>query len=53
MTPDERTRPPETGLIRVEQESTDGGSTWTPILYLLRTSAIAGKEYEVRYQKTG
>jgi len=52
MTPDERARPPETGLIRVEQESKDGGNTWTPILYLLRTSAIDGKEYEVRYQKT-
>jgi hypothetical protein len=52
MTPDERTRPPQSGLIRVEQESKDGGNTWTPILYLLRTSAIDGKEYEVRYQKT-
>jgi len=53
FTPDDRGRPPSTGLLRVEQESKDGGRTWTPVLYLLRISIVDGKEYEVRYTKTG
>ena len=39
------------GFFRVEQESKDEGRTWMEILYLLRTSAVDGKEYEVRYNK--
>jgi hypothetical protein len=35
----------------VEEESKDNGRTWAPILYLLRTSTVDGKEYEVRYKK--
>jgi hypothetical protein len=42
---------PERGLIRCEQESLDGGHTWTEKLHLLRTSAIDGSEYEVTYKK--
>ncbi|HEY6971684.1 MAG TPA: hypothetical protein VJA94_20910 [Candidatus Angelobacter sp.] len=41
----------ETGLIRVEDESTDEGRTWKPILYLLRVSTVDGKDYEMRYLK--
>ena len=49
LTPDgER---PETGFVRVEDESTDEGRTWTPVLYLLRVSAVDGRDYEVRYLK--
>lgn len=51
FTPDNRGRPPETGLFRVEQESKDGGRTWVEALYLLRVSSIDGKDYELRYQK--
>jgi hypothetical protein len=35
----------------VEEESKDKGSTWTPSLYLLRTSTVDGNEYELRYFK--
>jgi hypothetical protein len=52
LTPDNHNKPTEQGWIRVEQETTDGGKTWTPYLYLLRTSSVDGKEYEVRYHKT-
>jgi len=38
---------------RVLEESKDGGRTWTPILYIMRISTGDGKEYEVRYKKTG
>ena len=42
---------PEAGLIRVEEESKNEGRTWVEALYLLRTSAVDGKEYELRYAK--
>ncbi len=51
LTPDDRKDHPEAGFIRVEEESKDYGKTWVEALYLLRTSAVDGKEYEVRYQK--
>jgi hypothetical protein len=51
LTPDDRKNHPETGFIRVEEESKDDGRSWVEALYLLRTSAVDGKEYEVRYQK--
>ena len=48
---DDRKSSPDTGYIRVEDESKDDGRTWAEILYLLRVSAIDGKDYEVRYEK--
>jgi len=45
-------RVPENGFVRVEQESKDGGRSWADWLYLLRTSAVDGKEYEMKYQRT-
>jgi hypothetical protein len=48
---DDRKDRPESGLIRCEQESLDGGRTWTDRLHLLRISAIDGSEYEVTYTK--
>jgi hypothetical protein len=51
LTPDDKTRRPEPGFIRVEDESQDEGRTWKQYLYLMRTSAIDGKEYEVRLRK--
>jgi hypothetical protein len=48
---DKNKNQPETGLIRVEEESKDDGRSWAEILYLLRISAVDGKEYEVRYEK--
>ncbi len=42
---------PEAGLLRIEQESKDGGRTWTEKLYLLRKSVVDGAEYEVVYDK--
>jgi hypothetical protein len=44
-------RSPETGFIRVEEESKDEGRTWSEALYLLRVSSVDGKDYELRYQK--
>jgi hypothetical protein len=44
-------RSPETGFIRLEQESKDEGRTWVDTLYILRTSIVDGKEYEVIYHK--
>jgi len=41
----------ESGLLRVEQESRDGGRTWFDKLYLLRSSAVDGAEYEVAYSR--
>ena len=49
--PDDRNRPRNSGRFRIQQESTDGGRTWKPFLYLLRISSVDGKEYEVRYHK--
>jgi hypothetical protein len=40
---------PRRGWIRLEQESYDNGNTWKEKLYLLRTSTVDGKEYEVAY----
>jgi len=42
---------PETGFFRMEQESTDDGRSWAEFLYLLRVSAVDGKDYELRYSK--
>jgi len=39
------------GFFRVEQESKDEGRTWSDVLYLLRTSSVDGKEYELRFQR--
>jgi hypothetical protein len=49
---DDRQNQPETGFIRMEEESKDEGRTWAPILYLLRVSAVDRQDYEVRYQRT-
>ena len=51
LTPDDRNARPEAGFVRVEEESKDEGRSWVQALYLLRTSAVDGKEYELRYQK--
>jgi len=51
LTPDDRNSRAETGFIRVEEESKDEGASWAEALYLLRVSAVDGKDYEVRYQK--
>ncbi|HXB94441.1 MAG TPA: hypothetical protein VNU70_04755 [Puia sp.] len=42
---------PKKGWIRMEQESYDNGNTWTDKLYLLRTSIVDGKEFEVAYHR--
>jgi hypothetical protein len=42
---------PENGLIRVEQESYDGGRTWVDKLYLLRKNVVDGAEFEAVYDK--
>jgi hypothetical protein len=52
MIQDDRQNQPETGFIRIEEESKDEGRTWAPILYLLRVSTVDGQDYEVRYQRT-
>jgi len=49
LTPDHQR--PETGFFRVEEESQDEGRTWKEFLYLLRVSAVDGKDYELRYSK--
>jgi len=41
----------EAGFIRLEEESKDEGRTWQPFLYLMRTSSVDGKEYEVRFRR--
>ncbi|HEU5412246.1 MAG TPA: hypothetical protein VFW31_00750 [Candidatus Angelobacter sp.] len=51
LTQDDRKGQPEHGFFRVEEESKDEGRNWTPSLYLLRTSTVDGKEYELRYFK--
>jgi hypothetical protein len=45
-------RAPQNGFIRVEQESKDQGRNWVEQLYLLRTSIVDGKEYEMKYQRS-
>ena len=52
MVQDDRKNQPETGFIRMEEESKDEGRTWAPILYLLRVSKVDGEDYEVRYKRT-
>lgn len=52
LTQDDRKNQPDRGFFRVEEESKDGGQSWTPALYILRTSAVDGKEYELKYGKT-
>ena len=44
-------RSPEPGFIRVEEESKDNGRSWVEVLYLMRTSSVDGKEYELRMKK--
>jgi hypothetical protein len=44
-------RPREPAWFRLEEESKDGGRTWTTVLSLLRISSVDGKDYEVRYLK--
>ena len=39
------------GFFRVEQESKDGGRTWADVFYLMRTSAVNGEDYELRFQR--
>ncbi len=51
LTPDGRTRNRETGFVRIEQESKDWGRTWVEKFYLLRISAVDGREYEVAYDR--
>ena len=51
LTQDDRKNQPGRGFFRVEEESKDEGRSWAPVLYLLRTSAIDGADYEVRYNK--
>ena len=38
-------------LLRLEQESRDGGRSWVDKLYLLRKSTTDGREYEVAYTR--
>jgi hypothetical protein len=42
---------PESGRLRIEQESKDGGRTWTQKLYLLRRSSVDGSIYETAYER--
>ncbi|HVS95225.1 MAG TPA: hypothetical protein VHE54_02030, partial [Puia sp.] len=51
LTKDNDKANPSKGWIRVEQESYDNGNTWTDKLYLLRTSMVDGKEYEMSYHR--
>jgi len=51
LTPDGKTRAPQAGLLRLEQESRDGGRSWVDKLYLLRKSTTDGREYEVAYTR--
>jgi hypothetical protein len=51
LTHDNDKNNPEIGLLRIEQESMDGGRNWIEKLYLLRKSVVDGSEYEVCYDK--
>lgn len=51
LTKDNDKANPQKGWIRPEQESYDNGKTWTERLFLLRTSTVDGKEYEVAYHR--
>jgi hypothetical protein len=51
LTKDNEKANPSKGWIRLEQESYDNGNTWSDKLYLLRTSTVDGKEYEMNYHR--
>ena len=51
LTADDDKANPKKGWIRLEQESYDNGNTWSDKLYLLRTSIVDGKEFEVAYNR--
>lgn len=51
LTPDHDKTNPAKGWFRLEQESYDNGNTWTDKLYLLRTSTVDAREYEVCYTR--
>ena len=51
LTKDNDKANPSKGWIRLEQESYDNGNTWSYKLYLLRTSTVDGKEYEMNYHR--
>lgn len=48
---DDRKNQPENGFFRLEEETKDEGRSWKESLYVLRTSAVDGQEYEVKYSK--
>lgn len=48
---DDKKSQPENAFFRIEEESKDDGRSWVESLYLLRTSAIDGQPYELRYTK--
>ena len=48
---DSQKNQPEKGWIRLEEESKDEGRTWMEKLYLLRTSTVDGKEYELYFKR--
>ena len=52
MVEDARKNQPQNAYFRVEEESSDEGRTWAPVLYLLRVSSVDGQDYEVRLKKT-
>ncbi|HEV9035834.1 MAG TPA: hypothetical protein VGQ51_04415 [Puia sp.] len=51
LTKDNDKARPSKGWIRLEQESYDNGNNWAEHLYLLRTSTVDGKEYEMNYHR--
>jgi hypothetical protein len=51
LTTDDNKNNPETGYMRLEQESKNDGRTWTDKLYLLRKSKVDGNEFEVNYDR--
>jgi hypothetical protein len=51
LTKDSNKSSPDKGWFRIEQESKDDGRTWKDKLYLLRTSIVDGKEYELCYER--
>jgi len=51
LTKDNDKAGPRRGWMRLEEESYDNGATWKEKLYLLRTSTVDGKEYEMGYHR--
>jgi hypothetical protein len=51
LTYDSEKNNPEKGMLRIEQESRDGGRSWTNKLFLTRKSIVDGALYEVNYDK--